>query len=538
MKYGTDAPPINLITDGCMTGIAGLVSQGDDWKTAPIADFYSAKLNSAQQNYAVHEIELLAGVETMLRHRNILQGTRFRWFTDHKGLVHLLRQKNLTGRQARWIEKISEFDFEIVYVPGSTNVLADALSRIYSYDEPGTVRSKTEYTEYDETRIPRSNSQNITTPLTVGLEARATFLQASKNPKETAKQFAKRIKRVVLKVNDPKERQKGESGGTTLKNSEANSSLSESQPQQEVQPNSRRELPNSERLEFPDADLSDRDLSSVAGGSRGFSGDFRPEMNQTEQLQDWLNPGLIDVIAEGKPGFEFPQCLKGRYVEDKFFELIVQRPDEFKNFEVKDDLVFIKTEGRKLLCIPRVLIEGRSAQEIIISHAHSILAHLGTYKTITYLRDHVWWRDLNSDVQRYCETCEVCKRSKPPNKKPYGLLNPLSVPTRPWEAIGIDFMGPLPDSKNRDGTFDMITVIIDLLTGMVHVVPSRQNFKAKQIAELIFEHVYKLHGLPKAIISDRDSLFTSTFWRKLHELIGIELKFSSAYHPETDGSTE
>ena len=87
--------------DGCATGILGLVSQGEDWKMARIAAFYSVKLNSAQQNYTVHEIEMLAGVETMLWHVDILQGVRFRWLMDHKGQIHLLNQKNLSGRQAR-----------------------------------------------------------------------------------------------------------------------------------------------------------------------------------------------------------------------------------------------------------------------------------------------------------------------------------------------------------------------------------------------------------------------------------------------------
>jgi hypothetical protein len=73
---------------------------------------------------------------------------------------------------------------------------------------------------------------------------------------------------------------------------------------------------------------------------------------------------------------------------------------------------------------------------------------------------------------------------------------------------------------------------------MVHLVPSRTTYNARQIAELMFEEVYKLHGLPKHIISDRDVLFTSIFWGHLHKLIGTSLKMSSAYHPETDGSTE
>jgi hypothetical protein len=63
-----------------------------------VAAFYSAKLDSAQQNYPVHEIEMLAGIETMLRHRDILQGTKFMWITDHKGLIHLVKQKDLSGQ--------------------------------------------------------------------------------------------------------------------------------------------------------------------------------------------------------------------------------------------------------------------------------------------------------------------------------------------------------------------------------------------------------------------------------------------------------
>jgi hypothetical protein len=80
--------------------------------------------------------------------------------------------------------------------------------------------------------------------------------------------------------------------------------------------------------------------------------------------------------------------------------------------------------------------------------------------------------------------------------------------------------------------------VICLLTAMVHLIPSREDYKAPQVAEMMFDHVYKHHGLPKSIVSDRDVLFTSTFWKHLHELVGTKLKMSSAYHPQTDGSTE
>ena len=159
--------------------------------------------------------------------------------------------------------------------------------------------------------------------------------------------------------------------------------------------------------------------------------------------------------------------------------------------------------------IPDVRLGEQSACELVIRHAHTLLAHLGPSKTLGFLRDHVWWKMMTGDVQKYCDSCMTCKRSKPANQKPYGLLNLQPVPAKPWEAIGMDFVGPLPDSKDHNGSFDSITVIIDLLTGMVHLVPSRITYTAHNIAELVFVEVYKHHGMPKAIVSDRDVLFTS-----------------------------
>jgi hypothetical protein len=247
---------------------------------------------------------------------------------------------------------------------------------------------------------------------------------------------------------------------------------------------------------------------------------------------------LLSQVSQSLKGLDLIKELNGKYELDPTFRAILKKPNDFRNFEVDGQAVYLKQQDKKVLCIPKVEIQGRNAREIVISEAHSLLAHLGANKTLDYLRDHVWWKDMVSDVHAFCETCHTCRISKPSNQKPYGLLNPLSVPSYPWESIGMDFVGPLPESGNRDGMFDSITVIICLLTAMVHLIPSRTNYNASQLAELIFEHVYKLHGLPKNIISDRDVLFTSTFWRQLHRLIGTKLRLSSAYHPQSDGSTE
>ena len=203
-----------------------------------------------------------------------------------------------------------------------------------------------------------------------------------------------------------------------------------------------------------------------------------------------------------------------------------------------DQLVYLKESDKRILCIPKVIIQGRSTWEIVISEAHSLLAHLGTNKTLDYLCNHIWWKDMVANTKAFCETCHTCKISKLSNQKPYRLLNPLSLLSYPWESIGMDFVSPLPKSGNRDEIFNSITVIICLLTSMVHLVSSQINYNAPQLAELMFKHIYKMHGLPKHIISDHDVLFTSAFWGRLHQLIGTKLWMLSAYHPQSDGSME
>ena len=179
-----------MVTDGCATGISGLISQGPDWKTAKIAAFYSAKLNLAQQNYPVHEIEMLAGIETMLRYADILQGVEFQWLTDHRGLTHLLNQKNLSGRQARWLEKISSYTFKVVYIEGSENVVVDALSRLYSNDSSGTVRARSEFTYHDvvdDDTLPVLSMLPSDVPVLAGMEARVATRRGTRVRRLTEK---------------------------------------------------------------------------------------------------------------------------------------------------------------------------------------------------------------------------------------------------------------------------------------------------------------------------------------------------------------
>lgn len=115
------SPPVNVTCDASLMGAGGHLSQGDNVENAKNIAFWSGKFNSAQQNYPTHERELLAIVESLKRFKHLLFGRHFRIFMDHRALKHLMRQRNLSPRQARWLEFLREFDFAICYLPGSAN---------------------------------------------------------------------------------------------------------------------------------------------------------------------------------------------------------------------------------------------------------------------------------------------------------------------------------------------------------------------------------------------------------------------------------
>lgn len=115
-----------------------------------------------------------------------------------------------------------------------------------------------------------------------------------------------------------------------------------------------------------------------------------------------------------------------------------------------------------------------------------------------------------------------------------GLLQPLPVPPQAWHTVSMDFIKGLPKSK----TFDTILVVIDKFSKYAHFVALHHPYMAQSIAQLYMNNIYKLHGLPSVIISDRDKIFTSAFWKELFAITDITLNMSSSYHPQTDGQTE
>jgi hypothetical protein len=141
---------------------------------------------------------------------------------------------------------------------------------------------------------------------------------------------------------------------------------------------------------------------------------------------------------------------------------------------------------------------------------------------------------MSTYIQRYMEACDVCARVKTPRHQPYGLLHPLEIPDCPWEHITMDFIVKLPESHMHDS----ILVVCDCLTQAAHFLPCNESITAKQLAWIFLDKIFRFHGLPTSIVSDRDKLFVSEFWKELMSLLDIDVRTSTAYHPQSDGLTE
>ncbi|SNX81296.1 related to Gag-pol polyprotein [Melanopsichium pennsylvanicum] len=217
-------------------------------------------------------------------------------------------------------------------------------------------------------------------------------------------------------------------------------------------------------------------------------------------------------------------------------------------FEVKDGLW--DKNGR--MVVPKVTLGGRKGkarpqvanQSLSVEHLRYMVmtqcydgikaGHMGQDATLNLARRHYWWPGMAAWVADYVASCPVCARYKTPRHKPYGLLQPLSTPERPWGSISLDFIEGLPSSSG----FDSILVVVDRLSKLAVVMPTHKTATSKDTVELLQAQVFKRFGMPKHIVSDRGQQFISAVWKDFAQQHNIKHLLSTAYHPQTDGQTE
>lgn len=168
------------------------------------------------------------------------------------------------------------------------------------------------------------------------------------------------------------------------------------------------------------------------------------------------------------------------------------------------------------------------------AHTSMLTCHPGVKRTMYVIKQRFWWPAMEEAVSEYVAACPVCARNKTSPRAQMGLLHPLPVPQRPWSHISMDFVTGLPPSRGNT----TILTVVDRFSKMAHFVSLAKLPSAKETAEVMMNHVFRIHGFPSDIVSDRGPQFVSCFWKEFCQLLGATVSLSSGYHPQSNGQTE
>uniref|UniRef100_A0A1A8HXK5 Gypsy retrotransposon integrase-like protein 1 n=1 Tax=Nothobranchius kuhntae TaxID=321403 RepID=A0A1A8HXK5_NOTKU len=168
------------------------------------------------------------------------------------------------------------------------------------------------------------------------------------------------------------------------------------------------------------------------------------------------------------------------------------------------------------------------------AHTGKFSIHPGVSRTLALIKRSFWWPSIYKDVKEYVLACHVCAQHKGNNRSPAGLLCPLPVLSRPWSHIALDFVCGLPASRG----FNTILTIVDRFSKACHLVPLKSLPSSAITAQLLIKHVFRLHGIPEEILSDRGPQFISRVWKEFSNALGALVALTSGFHPQTNGQCE
>lgn len=267
----------------------------------------------------------------------------------------------------------------------------------------------------------------------------------------------------------------------------------------------------------------------------GLSYEIRYKQGKDNVAADSLsraNHGELLHLAVSSISSELWDLIQQAYVADSSLKDLMQEvnasPDQHPHYRVVDGFLFRKHR----LVVPN----NDQVRLVILQWLHSSHqgGHSGIRASTHRIKSLFYWKGLSKSVAEFIQRCETCLRCKyEPHAVP-GLLQPLAIPDGVWQSIAMDFIEGLPKSHGKD----TIWVVIDRLSKYAHFIALSHPFSASTLAEVFINNVYKLHGAPANIVSDRDPLFTSKFWAAFLQQLGISQSLSTAYHPQSDGQSE
>ena len=255
--------------------------------------------------------------------------------------------------------------------------------------------------------------------------------------------------------------------------------------------------------------------------------------NQVFIKDNWIH-SVYEVVVEG-PEVELVEKIKKARSKDEDVVRVVEemkkagvRELEGNEWKLEEDLIL--KEGK--VYVPKD--EELRVKVIQLHHDMPVAGHGGRWKIVELVTRNYWWLGVTRDVGKYVEGCNLCQRMKNRTEEPARKLKLSEVPQKMWTHLTVDFITKLPVVAGKD----TILVVCNRLLKMTHFVATTEGTSAESLARLLQDNVWKLHGLPESVVSDRGPQFAAELTKELNWMLGIKTKLSIAFHPQTDGQME
>ena len=236
--------------------------------------------------------------------------------------------------------------------------------------------------------------------------------------------------------------------------------------------------------------------------------------------------------------------IRSSYETDALAINLKDHPSEYPSYTQVGDLFYRKKlDGGKALYIPSTaLVTNADGDRVSLRkqlcfecHDSHVAGHIGVNRMSALLRRSFFWPHMHIDIKEQIRECYECQKNKRKSGRTQGKYTPVLPPIRKWSTVSLDFITDLPLTSQGS---DSIMVVMDTTTRRVHLIPYHMTFTAEDTARIYFKEVFRLHGLPDVFISDRDTRFTSKFWKTLWSFMGTKLAMTTSYHPQANAPNE
>ena len=502
-------------------------------------------------NYGTTDKEALAIMDALKSFAHILMGREFTIVTDHIALTYLYGARNPTKKQMRWRSEIGKFQTKIIYKPGATNHLADALSRIYEDQEPKTEEEsqiidddiEDEHSPYTpiyftgpSLRMSTSNyyepigahsecgsdcsitegntwGDKVTLPSTPPEQREHAMLHKS-YCYDNSCPYHKEVKNFYdeTKSSAPPKKE------TTNVNSIPDSIFKDlSRIHGDQDPKTDTESVYNDWEDYlagPQEPIQTKVTiipPTMKEHRRGlykiFEDDDKPadDTSHLERVEDERD--AASVTAQMTTVFRAQMI--AAYRKDALYKMVMDsgHPNkDLQHYRISDGMVYATTRrGENCLYIPKGHgVNGESLRELVIDEIHG-KGHHSAERNLRYATEYLFWPEMRKDFTDYIRQCQLCQENRENYALPQGRMQIMPIPTEIFTSYAIDMAGPFNTSSGKD----TILVVVDRCVGFAWFIPTTAKAMASETLSLLQDKIFTTYGTPISIVTDSDTRFTS-----------------------------